>query len=128
MADTCSSVSRRSFLGAAAMAAATVPLPATASLIPQRAWIVVEAAWEYNDDWSYPTEGVHPLGTVYFDRVTAEAECARLCEEFHSEQTPEEFGVDWETYITKEPESATWDELYAQGYPAPYSVMELATA
>jgi hypothetical protein len=106
-------------------------LAAASGPAPERAWIIVALGWEYNDEWSYQ-EGENPQKHVYFEKETAEAECRRLCDEFFAEQTPAEFQIDWDCYLTDrrmEPgfdeTKVTWDEVRADGFPDPYYVLEL---
>lgn len=93
----------------------------------QPAWIVLALDWEYNDEFTYPTDGFHPRPQVHLDRGQAEAECRRLCDEFVTQTypTPQAFEPDWELYDC-DPATATWDELRAAGFPDPYLVQEVS--
>lgn len=65
---------------------------------PQSAWIVLALDWEFNDEFSYPTDGFHPRPQIYLDRAVAEAECRRLCAEFFTQTypNPQAFEPDWD--------------------------------
>lgn len=96
---------------------------------PQKAWIIVELGWEYNDEFTYQ-EGEYPLPKVYFDRQEADRECARRCREFFAAQTPEEFEVDFDQYRPDlppgaTPQSVTWEQLREAGFKQPYIVQEM---
>jgi hypothetical protein len=84
-------ISRRAFLGQAAVTPATGIAEATAR--PKEAWVILATNWRYNDEYTY-AEGEEVLPKVYFDRQEAEAECRRLCEQFFAGQTPLDFEVD----------------------------------
>lgn len=126
MSDPRHGVSRRTFFGQAA----------TASLVPgitrpRQAWIIVALGWEYNDEFTYE-EGQYPRPTLYYDRNEADAACKRLCDAFFAEQSPDEFEVDWSLYAPPrasergfDESTVTWDEVRAEGFPDPYSVLEL---
>lgn len=121
---TAPNLSRRAFLGrtaaapAAALSGTRPTLPATG-----RAWIIVELGWEYNDEAAWP-EGQYPRTVIYRDKEEAEAECRRLQEAFFARQTPQEFEVDVASWDC-DPETATWEELIAAGFPEPYYVQEM---
>ena len=118
------SLSRRAWFGRA-----LTPLlggDASGSDQPRSAWIIVALDWEYNDEFSYPTDGLHPRPQVYLDHSQAEAECRRLCEEFFLQTypTPQAFEPDWALYDC-DPQTSTWAELRAAGFPDPYLIQEL---
>ena len=107
---------------------ATAPAP---SLIPQRAWVIVELGWEYNDEFTY-AEGEVPRTTLFFDQALADAECQRLCAGFFAAETPAEFEVDFASYFDEaehrgfEERTVTWETLRERGFPDPYYVLELS--
>ena len=115
-----SKLSRRQFFQHAAVA----PLAAAGAPTekPDKAWIIVEVGWEYNDEFTYE-QGESPRLIVYFNREEADAECKRLCDEFFAQQSPQEFPVYFECYEV--PDTASWEELLEAGFPDPFSVMEL---
>ena len=120
-----SSLSRREWFGRA-----MAPLAGSVSAAgdqPHTAWLIVALDWEYNDEFSYPTDGFHPRPQVYLDHAQAEAECRKLCDEFFTQTypTPQEFEPDWALYDC-DPATATWAELRAAGFPDPYLVQELS--
>lgn len=123
--------SRRAFLSRAAAGPAAGLVPSTAS--PRKAWILVALGWEYNDEFAYP-EGEYPQSVLYDNRAAADAECRRLCDEFFAAQTPEEFEIDWESYLPGcydrpgfDESAVSWDELREAGFPDPFYVLELST-
>lgn len=99
---------------------------------PARVWTVLERNWVYEDGTFFPA-GTYPLPTYYCDRPRAAAECARLCQQFYEESTPEQFGLDWDWYFPErgpdfDPDAVTWDEMLAADFPEPYIVRELTAA
>ena len=98
--------------------------------IPQRAWVIVELGWEYNDEFMY-AEGEVPRTTLFFDQALADAECQRLCAGFFTAETPAEFEVDFASYFDEaeyrgfEEHAVTWEALREWGFPDPYYVLEL---
>lgn len=131
MARSPTSLTRRGFFGQAAVAPVAGLVPAIVR--PRQAWIVVALGWEYNDEFTFP-EGQYPQSRLFYDRGEADAECERLCAAFFSEQTPEEFELDWSVYgperaseLGFDESSVTWDEVRALGFPDPYFVLELST-
>jgi hypothetical protein len=117
--------SRRNFFRRwpAAAAAALWGQPATTAL-PTRAWIILECGWEHDDEYAYQS-GYYPESQVYFDQEAAAAECRRLCAAFFAAQTPQEFNVDFGAHPDIDEETATWDALLQDGFPAPFTVEEL---
>ena len=97
---------------------------------PQRAWVIAEVGWEYNDEFTY-AEGAFPRTQLYFDKAHADAECERLCVEFNAAETPAEFEVDFTTYFDEaahrdfDEHAVTWEALRERGFPDPYYVLEL---
>jgi hypothetical protein len=134
------SVSRRWFFthlftaGAGAVArvvtAATPPEPLPT---PQRAWVIVELGWEYNDEFTY-AEGEFSRTQLFFDKALADTECRRLCSEFFAAETPTEFEVDFAAYFNDAEHhsfdelAVTWEALRERGFPDPYFVQELSAA
>lgn len=123
--------SRRAFLGQAAAGPAADLISSTPQ--PRNAWILVALGWEYNDEFTYP-EGEYPQSVLYHDRAAADAECRRLCDEFFAAQTPEEFEIDWESYLPGcygrpdfDESTVNWDELRKAGFPEPFYVLELTS-
>ena len=106
--------------------AASAPPPSP----PQRAWVIAEAGWEYNDEFTY-AEGAFPRTQLYFDKAQADADCERLCLEFFAAETPVEFEVDFATYFDEathrdfDEHAVTWEALRERGFPDPYYVLEL---
>jgi hypothetical protein len=114
--------SRRQFFGRAA--AAPFGIGASGGDRPTKGWIILAADWKYNDEFSYATDGFHPLPRVFLTHVEAETDCRRLCDEFFSEQTPQDFEADFAFYDC-DPDTATWDELREAGFPDPYTIEEV---
>lgn len=121
-------LSRRQFfgqtpVGTLAALAATEP--------PPRAWIIMQADWEFNDQYSY-ADGEIVGTTLFYDRSAAETECWRLNDEFYARETPDEFQLDWTYYFPddlpagKSEDEITWDDVKAAGYwKDPFSIREL---
>ena len=105
--------------------AAPAPRP-----IPQRAWVIVELGWQYNDEFTY-ADGEVPRTTLFFDQALADAECRHLCAGFFTAETPTEFEVDFASYFDEaehcgfEERAVTWEALRERGFPDPYYVLEL---
>lgn len=89
----------------------------------------MELDWEYNDEFTY-SEGNSLRSQMYLDKAAADAECQRLCAEFFAAETPIEFDVDFEGYhfADRDPETTTWEELCAAGFPDPYFVQLVHTS
>lgn len=121
-------LSRRQFLSQAPAGTVAVLVAAEP---PPRAWIIMEADWEFNDQYSY-ADGERAGGTLYYDRPAAEAECRRLNEEFYARETPDEFQLDWTLYFPgdlpdgKSEDEITWADVKAAGtWRDPYWIREL---
>ena len=97
---------------------------------PQRAWVISEVGWEYNDEFTY-AEGAFPHTQLFFEKALADTECQRLCTEFFAAETPAEFEVDFATYYDEsigrefDEHAVTWEALRERGFPDPYYVLEL---
>lgn len=124
-------VSRRGFLSTAVGVGATGAISASESphQSPERAWIIMEQRWHYNDEYYLADGGCAQL-TLYYSQDEAAAECRRLCEEFFATESPEDFRDELESYLdpdSGEPSEVTWDQLLDAGYAGPYHVLELHT-
>ena len=108
----------------------TSAAPAPPLSRPQRAWVIAEVGWEYNDEFTY-AEGAFPRAQLYFDKTHADTECERLRVEFYAAETPAEFEVDFATYFNEatrrdfDEHAVTWEALRERGFPDPYYVLEL---
>ena len=118
-------LSRRGFFRRAAAAPAAAAGAVTGATRPPKGWVILELGWETNDEFSF-VEGEHLHFKLYLSREEAEAKCRRLCEAFFAAESPQEFRADFEFYGC-DPETATWDDLRAAGFPDPYCVQELDT-
>jgi len=113
----------------ARMVTSTAPAPPLLPP-PQRAWVIAEVGWEYNDEFTY-AEGAFPRTQLFFEKALADTECQRLCAEFFAAETPAEFEVDYATYFDEttsgdfDEHAVTWEALRERGFPDPYYVLEL---
>lgn len=107
---------------------ATAVIPAQAPSPTKEAWVIMEIGWEYNDEYTY-AEGNFLRSKMYLDKASADAECERLCAEFFAAETPIGFQVEFEGYhlADRDPETITWEELRAEGFPDPYFVELIQT-
>ena len=122
-------LSRRGFLSTAVGVGATGGISAAASphQTPERAWIIMEQRWHYNDEFYLADGGCAHL-TLYYSKDEAAAECRRLCEEFFATESPEDFRDELESYLdpdSYDPSKVTWDQLLDAGYEGPYRILEL---
>ena len=112
----------------------------------QRAWVVTEILWAYNDEYHYSEDGYLLVGEqaktgplVFFKHADAEACCKVKNAGFYAQYpTPAAFEIDFsdifcmdgerpenEDGTEKSDEEITWDEVIAAGWQAPFAVVEL---
>jgi hypothetical protein len=122
-------LSRREFFAQAPASAAAATL--LGGEPPPRAWIILGANWEYNDEFSY-ADGETAGSTLFYDQSAAEAECRRCNEDFYVNESPQEFHLDFAYCFPeglpdgKSEEDITWDDVQAAGcWEEPFRIFEL---